>query len=138
MFDCKDTDRLQTLACFSGQMKLTGRAKLSQQKRDVEADQVTYVRGPMCLLPPTARLTGEVLWLLGQESRWAPVNTALQNTLPLIFYLPAQAQFLLLPPFSLMPGRRLEGFSCENNPRASFGCAHSVSSAVGVGRATGL
>ena len=124
MFDCKDTDRLQTLACFSGQTKLMGRAKLSEQKRDVEADQVAYVRGPTCPLPPTARLTGKVLWLLGQESRWGPVNTALRSTLPLIFYLPAQSQFLLLPPFSLMSGRRLEGFSCKNNFQASLGCAH--------------
>lgn len=77
VFDCKDIDRLQMLACFPGQMKLLGRAKLSQQKRDMEADQVTYVREPTCPLPPTTRLTGEVLWLLGQESRWGPVNTAL-------------------------------------------------------------
>lgn len=93
------------------------------------------MQGDPCVPIPIARLTGEVLWLPGQESRWGLVNTALKNTLPLIFYPPTQAQFLLLPPFSLMPGRRLEGFSCKNNFPAYAECAHSVS-AVGVSRGT--
>lgn len=123
MLDWKDTDGLQSLVCFSGQRKLRqGRAQSGEEGGEIGSGDLC--KGTCVSLPSHCRLTGGGSVAAGAGVQMGPRKHCAAEHTAFDILSPCTGSVSPFAPSSLMPGRRLEGFSCENNLAASSDCAH--------------